>query len=144
MTAQEETELLLRVVTQLAEKLLAEGGFVPFGGTLGPGRYVKLIKPKSMKRDVTRDELEEYWVRELRRAVATGECKTVCHCTDVRIQEGETGFSPAVLVHVEHADAISEDILYPYRRDGLLGVVFGKPTRVATAHQVFASPWKPS
>jgi hypothetical protein len=144
MTAQEEKELLLRVVTRLAGMLLAEGGLLPFGGTLGPGRNVKLLRPKSMKRDVTRDELEQYWVRELRKAVATSECKTVCHCADVRVPGGETGLASAILVHVEHADSTSEDILYPYRKDMILGVVFGEPTRVATAHQVFACPPKAS
>jgi hypothetical protein len=46
MTLQEEKELLLRVATQLATKLIGRGGFIPFGATLGPGRNVKLLMPK--------------------------------------------------------------------------------------------------
>jgi hypothetical protein len=56
---------------------------------------------KSMKQDVTTDKLDAYWVRTLRQAVATGECKTVCSCADVRVQTNE-GLVAAVLVRVEH------------------------------------------
>ena len=68
MTLQEEKELLLRVVTKLAAKLIGEGGFVPFGATLGPGRNVKLLMPKGWKENATRDELEACWSRELKKA----------------------------------------------------------------------------
>jgi hypothetical protein len=101
-------------VTKLAGQQLEKGGFIPFGATLGSKRDVQLLMPKSMKQDVTTDELDAYWVRTLRQAVATGECKTVCSCTDVRVQANEGLLVSAVLVHVEHVDTSSEDILYPY------------------------------
>jgi len=140
MTPKEEKELLLRVVTKLAGQQLEKGGLIPFGATLGSKRDVQLLMPKSMKQDVTTDELDAYWVRALRQAVATGECKTVCSCTDVRMQANEGLLVSAVLVHVEHVDTFAEDILYPYRKDGGSGVVFGEPTGEATEYQIFTTP----
>jgi len=90
MTPKEEKELLLRVVTKLAGQQLEKGGFLPFGAALGSKRDVQLLMPKSMKQDVTTDELDAYWVRTLRKAVATGECKTVCSCTDMYAQINKT------------------------------------------------------
>lgn len=66
MTPQEEKALLLRVVTKLVTPQLERGGFVPFGAILGQNRNVQLLMPKSVKRDVTRDELVDYWVQTIR------------------------------------------------------------------------------
>jgi hypothetical protein len=144
MTPQEEKELLLRVVTKLVRKQLEKGGFIPYGATLGSNRDVQLLMPKSMTRDVTRDELDAYWVRTLRQAVAAGECKTVCWCADVRVQAEDGTLLPAVLIHVEHADTFSEDILYPYRKDEGSRILFGERTSQATQHQIFTSSREPS
>lgn len=144
MTPQEEKELLLRVVTKLVRKQLEKGGFIPYGATLGSNREVQLLMPKSMKRDVTRDELDAYWVQTIRQAVATGECKTACWCADVREKAEDGTLVPAVLIHVEHAETFSEDILYPYRKDENSGVVFGEPMSELTEHQIFTSSRKPS
>jgi hypothetical protein len=144
MTPQEEKELLLRVVTKLVRKQLEKGGFIPYGATLGSNRDVQLLMPESMKRDMTRDELDAYWVRTLRQAVGVGGYKTVCWCADVRVQAEDGTLLPAVLIHVEHADTFSEDILYLYRKDESSGVVFGEPTSEATEHQIFTCSREPS
>ena len=104
MTPQEEKALLLRVVTQLAAKFLLKGGFIPFGATLGPNRNVDLLMPEGMKKDVTRDELYDYFGKELRGAAAGEQRKTACICAHVGEVEGKVLF-PAVLVHVEHTEA---------------------------------------
>jgi hypothetical protein len=137
MTPQEEKELLLRVVTQLVRKQLEKGGFIPYGATLGPNRDVQLLMPKGMKRAVTRAELDAYWFQILRQAITAGECKTACWCADVREQAEDGTLVPAVLIHVEHANTFSEDILYPYRKDESSRVVFGEPRSEATEHQIF-------
>jgi len=137
MTPQEQKDLLLGVVTKLATKRLEEGGFIPFGATLGSKRDVKLLMPKSMKQNVTRDELEAYWIRELRKATAEDACKTACSCADVRVPVGEGELVPALLIHVEHAEGSAEDILYPYRKDESSGIVLGEPTSAAIKHQIF-------
>jgi len=137
MTPQEEKELLLRVVTKVAKKQLEQGGFIPFGATLGSNRDVQLLMPKSMKPNVTQDELDAYWVRTLRKAAAGGECKSVCSCADVRIQADDGTMVPALLIHVEHTDNLSEDILYPYEKDERLGIVFGELKSEETEHQIF-------
>lgn len=138
MTPQEEKELLLRVVTKLAGKQLEqEGEFITFGATLGSNRDVRLLMPKSMKQDVTRDELDAYWVRTLRQAIAAVECGTVCSCVDVRLQTNDGAQVTALLIHVEHAHAFSEDILYPYRKDEDAGIVFGEPTSETRERKIF-------
>jgi hypothetical protein len=138
MTSQEEKELLLRVVTQLAAKQLAEGGITPFGATLGSRRNVKLLVPKDWKREVTtQDELEKYWIRELRKATVADSSRMACSCADVRVPMEDGRLVPAVLIHVEHAEGSAEDVVYPYRLDDESMVVFGEPTSAATESQIF-------
>src|ERR1700758_2172644 len=113
MTLQEEKELLLRVVTRLAAKLIGQGGFVPFGATLGPGRNVKLLMPKGWKENATRDELEAYWSRELKKATTEPDCKTVCSCADVRVPMDNGDLAPGILIHLEQIGSPAEDICLP-------------------------------
>jgi hypothetical protein len=136
MTPQEEKNLLLRVVIRLAGTQLESGGLTPFGATLGSERDVKLLVPKGFKKNPTRDEVEAYWAGELRKANATGKCKTVCSCADVRVPVEGGNLIPGVLIHIEHAEGSAEDVLYPYRNDEG-SVVFGVPTSVKAELQVF-------
>lgn len=137
MTPEEEKQLLLQVVTKLAAKLIGEGGFVPFGATLGPGRSVNLLMPKNWKENATRNECEDYWSRELKKATANGDCKSVCSCADVRIPMNSGDLAHRLLIHIEHAQSCSEDIGIPYVKDGDSGVRLGAPTSVKTEAKVF-------
>jgi hypothetical protein len=139
MTLQEEKELLLRVVTRLAAKLIGQGGFVPFGAALGPGRNVKLLMPKAWKDNVTRDELEAYWSRELKKATTEADCKTVCSCADVRVPMDSGDLAPGIFIHLEQAGSPAEDIVYPYLKDGISEAKLGTPTSVETGSRVFAA-----
>ena len=66
MSALENKELLLRVVTQFAAfQLKKSGELMPFGATLNSSRKVELLMPESIKQNVTIDELSTYWIREL-------------------------------------------------------------------------------
>jgi len=137
MTPQEEKTLLLRVVTQLAAKfLLKGGGFVPFGATLGQNRNVDLLMPKGMKKSVTRDELDDYFGKELRRTIAADKRKTACFCVHVGEVDGKV-VTPGVLVHIEHATAYAEDVLYPYQLSEVPEVVFGNPMAVSAERNIF-------
>jgi hypothetical protein len=137
MTLQGDKDLLLRVVTQLAQKQLASGGFIPFGAVLGSKRDIRILMPKSMKQGVAPAELDAYWTRELREAAKTEECKAVCSCTDIRIETDEGALATAVLIHVEHAQGDAEDILYPCRNEEGRGVIFSEPARESTKQQIF-------
>lgn len=127
------------VVTKLAAKLIKQGGFVPFGATLGPGRNVKLFMPKDWKENATRDELETYWSRELRKAVNDAECKTVCSCADVRLPIDNGNLVPCIFIHIEQAPRLAEDIAYPYMKDGDSEVKLGAPTTVQTEPRIFST-----
>jgi hypothetical protein len=144
MTPEEEKALLLRIVTKLVAPQLEQGGFVPFGAILGQNREVQLLMPKSMKRGVARDELDNYWVQTIRNAIAAGEYMTVCWCADVRGQTDDGTLIPALLIHVEHAHSFSEDILIAYRKNEIGKVVFDEPNSEATQHQIFSSSREPS
>lgn len=144
MTPQEEKALLLRVVTKLVAPKLEQGGFLPFGAILGQNRDVQLLMPKSMKRDVSPDELDNYWVQTIRNAIAAGEYLTVCWCADVREQAQDGTLASALLVHVEHAHSFSEDILIAYRKNESGKVVFDEPRTEATLHQIFSASQEPS
>jgi hypothetical protein len=136
MTPEEQKDFLLRVVIRVAGQQLESGGLMPFGATLGAERDVKLLMPKSFKKDSTRDEVESYWAQELRIAIADGSRETACSCADVRVPMEDGSFVPGVLVHIEHAESSAEDILYPYyNHDG--SVLFREPTRVVTKRHIF-------
>jgi|SRR6266446_1083331 len=139
MTPDEEKQLLLRVVLRLAKDQLEKGGFIPFGATLGTKRDVQLLMPKSMKKDVKRDELDAYWNEQFRPFVAGQGCKTVCTCADVCLSGDEGGLVRGVLIHIEHADSAAEDIFAPYTRDENSKVTFGRETREAAERFVFIS-----
>jgi hypothetical protein len=139
MTPQEEKELLLRVATQLATKLIGQGGFIPFGATLGPGRNVKLLMPKGWKEGASRDETEAYWDRELKKATTEAECKTVCSCADVRVPMDNGDLVPGIFIHIEQVGPLAEDIVYPYQKDGSSDVRLGTPTAVETEARVFST-----
>jgi hypothetical protein len=137
MTPQEEKALLLRVVTQLAAKfLLKGGGFIPFGATLGPDKNVDLLMPEGMKKHVRRDELDNYFGEELRRSITAEKRKTACFCVHVGEVDGKV-LTPGVLVHIEHAVAYAEDVLYPYQLNEVPEVVFGNPTIVSAERNIF-------
>jgi hypothetical protein len=139
MTAEEQKSLLVRVVIKLALKLLKEKGFYPFGAVLGTKRNVQIFMPKGWKPNSTRDELEAYWFKELRRSTATGDYVAACFCADVRVPVNAGNLVPAMLVHIEHAEASAEDGLYPYLKDQQSKVSLGSPTFVVTAPQIFVS-----
>src|SRR5260370_27449314 len=60
MTPREEIDLLLRVVTRLAQKQLGQVGFIPFVAVLGSNRDVQLLMPAGCKKDLTHDGGAEY------------------------------------------------------------------------------------
>jgi hypothetical protein len=139
MTLEEEKELLLRVATKLAIKLIGKGGFVPFGAMLGPGRNVKLLMPKDWKKDATREEVEAYWSRELKNATTEAPCKTVCSCADVRVPMDSGELLPGIFIHLEQAGPLAKDIVYPYVKDGNSEAMLGTPTSVESEHRVFTA-----
>jgi hypothetical protein len=139
MTPDEPKALLLRVVTKLVAPRLEQGGFIPFGAILGQKRDVPLLMPKSMKRNVARDELDTYWTQTIRKAIANGDYLTACWCADVRGQADDETLIPALLIRAEHAHSFSENILIAYRKNGAGRIVFDEPTIEPTQHQIFSS-----
>jgi hypothetical protein len=143
MTPREEIDLLLRVVTRLAQQQLEKGGFIPFGAVLGSNRDVQLLMPKGWKKDSTQDEMEAYWYSELRKHAAKDGCKVVCFCADVRVPMEVGEYTLAVNVYIEHPQAEPENIYYPYRQNAGSHVQFGQPTTVKTEHHVFLNSRSP-
>jgi len=137
MTPQEQKSLLVDVVVQFAMKRLEEEGFYPFGAVLGTKRNVQLFVPKKWKPNSTRDEVEDFWFKELRKNTASGDYIAASFCADVRVPRNGGELIPAMLVHIEHADASAEDGLYPYLKDEQSKVSLGTPTFVETRPQIF-------
>ena len=138
MSALESKELLLRVVTKFAAMQLKENGeLTPFGATLNSTRKVQLLMPKSMKQNVTPDELSTYWASELRTAAEKSDSQTVCSCFAGLLPHESGPAVPVFLVHIEHAGAYSEDIFYPYRKEIDGNICFGERVIKTVDHQVF-------
>lgn len=138
MSTLENKELLLRVVTHFAAMQLKESDqLMPFGATLNSTRKVRLLMPKSMKQNVTPDELSTYWARELRAAAEKSDSPTVCSCC-TGVLPHESGVTvPVFFVHIEHAGAYSEDIFYSYRKEIDGNICFVDRTLQSVDHQVF-------
>jgi hypothetical protein len=94
---------------------------------------------KGWKENATRDELEAYWSRELKKATTETECKTVCSCADVRVPMDSGDPAPGIFIHLEQIGSPAADIVYPYLKDGISGVKLGTPTSVETESRVFAA-----
>ncbi len=144
MTPREEIDLLLRVVTRLAQKQLEKGGFIPFGAVLGANREVQLLMPGGWKKDSTRDEVENYWYAELRKHAAKVGCKCVCFCADVGVPIESGGYLLAVNVYIEHPQAEAANLFYQYSQNPGPDVTFGQPITVKTDHHVFSNPQSPT
>jgi hypothetical protein len=140
MTPRKEIDLLLRVVTRLAQKRLEKGGFIPFGAVLGSNRDVQLLMPEGWAKDCTRDEVETYWYAELRKHAAKDGCKVVCFCSDVGVPMEAGQYILAVNVYIEHPQAEAVNMFYPYTKNSESHVEFGQPTTVKTEHHVFLNP----
>ena len=117
MAASDETELLLRVTLQLAQKMIESGGLMHFGTVLGPKCDVKVLMPKSMKEKVAWQELATYWKDKIGTASAKMDWRAVACSTFVKLLSGDDTFKAAgLLVHVEHFEdqTGAEDIAYEY------------------------------
>ena len=138
MSALDNKELLLRVVTKFAAMRMEDSGLLmPFGATLNSTRKVNLLLPKRMKPDVTTDELSRYWARELREAAEKSDSPTVCSCCAALIQSTDGSAVQMIFIHIEHAGTYSEDVFYPYRREMDGNISFGERTINSANHQVF-------
>jgi hypothetical protein len=138
MSVVDNKELLLRVVTKLAATQLKENDLlIPFGATLNSTRKVNLLLPKSMKPNVTPDELSQYWAKELREAAEKSDSLTVCSCFAGFIPSADGSDLQMIFIHIEHAGAYSEDALYPYTREIDGNICFGERSINSADHQVF-------
>jgi hypothetical protein len=138
MSALENKELLLRVVTKFAAmRLKASDALMPFGATLNSTRKVHLLMPKSMKQNVTPDELSTYWARELRKVSEESDSPTVCSCCAGLVPHESGVTVPVIFIHIEHAGEYSEDFFYPYRKEIDGEIWFGQRAVDSVQYQVF-------
>lgn len=126
MTTQEHKELLLRVVLRVAASQLLQGGLMPFAATLGTHRNVEFLVPKGVKKEVTPEELESYWVQQLRTAVAENECSAICYCAELRNRSVDGAVILVLFAHIESAGG-AEDRTYPYHSIEGGGIAFAAP-----------------
>jgi hypothetical protein len=141
MNPQEEKELLLRVVMRLVQQHLGADGLYPFAAVLSRGREVKLLVPKGMKQKPTADELERYWLGELRNTIADGhDARAACYCAAVQAPTEQGGLVPGVWVFLEHIEDGAGDLVFPYWKNDQSEYVFGDPTVVAAERKIFLIP----
>lgn len=138
MTPREEMDLLVRVVSRIAQTQLEKGGFIPFGATLGSGRDVQLLLPNSAKGEMTIELVDAYWRKQMSKAIEAGGVRALCTVADVRVTDSGSKLVPGVFIHIEHSAGDAEELLYPYAKDELSNVSFLEVTRVNAALQFFA------
>jgi hypothetical protein len=138
MKPAERKQLLLSSVMQLIEKGLAGQGLRMFGAVLGDGREIKLLVPKTIKENASLDEVDEYWMEQLRSNIGVGGDEIACYCTDLSLatEDGQP-IASAVLIYVEQACAKAEYHCYPYQRCPE-SVALGEPTIEQTPNRLWA------
>jgi hypothetical protein len=119
MNLNEQKTLLLRVVTQLIEKQLNEQGLRTFGAVLGSGREVQLLVPETIKRQhPSLDELDSYWLEQLRKAVMGTDANAACYCAEVQtIREDGTPITPGIVLFLEQKAGNAEYRFYTYEKN---------------------------
>jgi hypothetical protein len=138
MEQSEPKELLLRVVMRLVEKELNGQGLRTFAAVLVKGPEIQVLVPETMKKNVTTDELHEYWIGELRSSVSSRHSEVVCYCTDLRVtDENGTLVTPGVLVFVEESGGSAEYRFYTYEKKKDSAVAMHEPTIEAIPTRVF-------
>jgi len=90
--------------------------FLPFAIRLNDKNVATINVPKSMKTDVTREELREYWKRELMASLANADILAVCTVCDVRLPDEK--MRSAMFMHIEHVEGESWELLHYYERNG--------------------------
>ena len=132
MTAREEMDLLLRIASQVAQKMLESGGLRHFGTILGSKRDVQVLMPKSVKENVSLEELVSYWRREIGTAAAKAEWRVVACCTFAAELRDDNSFGgSALVIHIEHCDkrTEAEDVAYKYQGSRGSKIILGETSR---------------
>jgi hypothetical protein len=138
MTPEERKDLLLNLVKRFAEIQMQEfGGITPFGATLGLGRDVILIKPKSTPQEISPDQLTAYFQKRLLEAVSKKPLTAVCYCAHVLAKSTTGEMVPGLFVHFEQPEGVSENMAYPFTIGNDSKLNFGPPTCVPVELEVF-------
>lgn len=133
MLPQEEKDLLIRVVSQVAQKQLETGGQMHFGALLGPKRDVQLLMPESIKKDASWEELRTYWKRQLGAVAAKIDWRAISYCTfGTSLNEAGHKSGNVLVIHVEHSALPAETVFYPYTGSRGNPITLGEPTREVT------------
>lgn len=104
-----------------AKICIEKESFLPFAVRLNAKNEATINVPKSMKTDVTREELKKYWKHELEASLVNADILAVCTVCDVRLQDEER--RPAMLMHIENIEGESWDLLHYYERNGAETVI---------------------
>jgi hypothetical protein len=138
VSPEEENKMLLGAAAEVAQKQLEQGRFLSFAATLGSKRNAKTIFTDDLEPDASREEIGEYWARELRELMADADVRVACYCARGRVQLGESAPVPCLLVHIEHVEGGAHDCVFPYGKDQASKFVFGKPLSRSAPREIFA------
>jgi len=98
---------------------------------------VTLIRPSHIKRDAKLEELDAYWVSQLRRFANEKRSKMVCYCAEVLVLPTAGAQLASVIIRMEQDGTLSEERIYPYRKHADSGVSFDSPAVKQMEFRVF-------
>lgn len=139
-TAGDELDRLRRIMKDLAEKQMEHGLAIAFAVILGSRRDAKVIMTEDYEPVSSRSELAAFWSHELTQVVGS-ESRGAGYCVSLRLPgENQLG----VLVHLEHVEGSSEDVLYRCRKDAQSGkMLLEEPVSRLVPRHIFATPRVP-
>jgi hypothetical protein len=114
-TPKEDCEALLNSVMPLVQQMLAQyREFFPCGATMSPTGEIALTMPPEAE-DPASDAQATLLQDGFRKQVAAGTCKATALALDVlMVPPGKTKKQDAVEVRLDHRDAYSVRVLFPY------------------------------
>jgi hypothetical protein len=129
MSETEPKQLLMRIVMKIVEKQLATQGLRTFGAVLLDSREIKVLVPDAIKKSPTVDEVDDYWITQLRSTIADGHCKAACYCTDTRVSSDDgKPITSGVALFVEQSGGSAEYWFYPYEKREDSTIFFREPS----------------
>jgi hypothetical protein len=140
-TPKEECEELMNAVLPFARQMLAEHGeFFPFGATMSASREITQAAGWTGTERPPSLDVIALLTEAFQAGAASGSYVATALAYDARVAPpGKPDKQDAVAVQLDHRDAYSVLVLFPYTLSRAGGVVFDAPFALPGSHSIFTA-----
>jgi hypothetical protein len=141
MTAQKESEFLMKEMLPLAERMLRDHGeFYPYGGYLRANGEITHLGVQDGDTDHPKSKDMLYLLRESLSGIAReNKCRATAIVFAVSINlPGGTGHTDAIQINLEHKDGYSAEVFFPYEISENHEVIYGASFAQEGGNEIFS------